>query len=281
MNTVTVYGDVLFLINFSMDFLVLFCTSKILHIKQKPALLIASSVSGGVYAVAALFIENWLPALLCNIAAAALMCFIAFPRIRGSTYVKCLTLFYGLSLLTGGGITASYVLLSKLGRGVNVNSDVVPVISDIPLGTFCILGAVSVLLSFITGRIFGRQSEKKEVKVRITGKNGSVEARCLSDSGSLLREPLSGSPVIVLRLECIKNCVEPELYEALSCDCLTKPVQGIRLIPCRGIGENTLLPGFRPVRVAVRGIDRRAVIAVTRDGDFGGFDGIVPASLCD
>ena len=32
MNGVTVYGNVLFLINFSMDFLLLFSTSKIMHL---------------------------------------------------------------------------------------------------------------------------------------------------------------------------------------------------------------------------------------------------------
>ena len=278
--SVTVYGDVLFLINFSMDFLVLFCTAKILHIKQKPFLLVLSSVFGGVYAVAAIFIENGVLSVLCNIAAAALMCFIAFPRIRGFAFLKCGALFFGLSLLTGGGITAAYVLLSKLGRGVSVNSDAAPVLSDIPLGMFCILGAVSILLSFITGKIFNRQSEKKEISVIITGSRGQVKLRCLSDSGALLREPLSGAPVIITGPEKIKDCVDERLFEALSCTDMSKTADGLRLIPCSGVGGGRLLSGFLPVCVNIKGCDRKAVVAISSDTDFGGFDGIVPASLC-
>lgn len=277
---VTVYGDVLFLINFSMDFLVLFCTAKILHIKQKPVLLIISSVLGGVYAVAALFIENNVLSVICNILCALLMCFIAFPRLRGFAFLKCAALFFGLSLLTGGGITASYVLLSKLGRGVSVNSDLSPVLSDIPLGTFCVLGVVSVVLSFVTGKIFNKQSEKKEVSVVISGKNGQVTLRCLSDSGSFLREPLSGTPVIITSPDKIKPCVDGQLFEALTCTDMSKTADGLRLIPAKSIGGGRLLSGFLPERVNIKGCDRAAVIAVMPDPDFGGFDGIVPAALC-
>lgn len=277
---VTVYGDVLFLINFSMDFLVLFCTAKILHIKQKPVLLIISSVSGGIYAVAALFIENNAMSVICNILCALLMCFIAFPRVRGFAFLKCAALFFGLSLLTGGGITASYVLLSKLGRGVNVNSDIAPLLSDIPLGTFCILGVLSMILSFITGKIFNKQSAKKEVAVTVTGSHGQVTLRCLSDSGSLLREPVSGTPVIITSPERIKDCVDERLFDALSSSDISKTADGLRLIPAKSIGGGRLLPGFLPERVNIKGCDRTAVIAVTEDADFGGFDGIVPAALC-
>lgn len=280
MDGVIVYGDVLFLINFSMDFLVLFCTAKILHIKHKPFLLILSSVLGGVYAVAALFIENSVISIICNTACAALMCFIAYPRLRGFAFLKCAALFFGLSLLSGGGITAAYVLLSKLGRGISVNSAAAPILSDIPLGTFCVLGLLSAAASYITGKIFNRQSAKKEVSVIIVGKRGQATLRCLSDSGALLREPVSGSPVIITSLECVRCCVDDELYEALSCTDMSKAADGLRIIPSSSVGGGKLLCGFLPERVSVKGCDRRAVVAVVSDTDFGGFDGIIPASLC-
>ena len=279
MSKTTVYGDVLFLINFSMDFLVLFCTSRIMHIKQKPYRLVISSVLGGAYAVAALLITNNVVSVLCNIAAALVMCLIAYPKARGLTFFKCAALFFGLSLLTGGGITASYVLLSKLGRGVSVNSDFTPVLSDIPLGTFCILGAVSVALSFITGKIFGRHKAREEVSVTVVCGRGKATLRCMSDSGALLREPLTGAPVIIVKPDCVKNCVEPALFEALCAADLTKTAAGLRIIPSKSIGGGNLLSGFVPEHVYIKGTDRRAVIAVTDETDFCGFDGIVPSDL--
>ena len=279
MSKTTVYGDVLFLINFSMDFLVLFCTSRIMHVKQKPYRLVISSVLGGAYAVAALLITNNVVSVLCNIASALVMCLIAYPKARGLTFFKCAALFCGLSLLTGGGITASYVLLSKLGRGVIINSDFSPVLSDIPLGTFCILGVISVAASFITGKIFGKHKAREEVSVTVVCGRGKTTLRCLSDSGALLREPLSGAPVIIIKPDCIKNCVEPELYDALCSSDMRNIAVGLRIIPSKSIGGGNLLSGFVPEHVYIKGTDRRAVIAVTSETDFGGFDGIVPSEL--
>ena len=53
--TEEIYGDVLFLINFSMDFLSLFITGKIMHLKMNKWRLLASATVGGVYGVASLF----------------------------------------------------------------------------------------------------------------------------------------------------------------------------------------------------------------------------------
>lgn len=169
MNGVTVYGDVLFLINFSMDFLLLFSTSKNMHLRASAKRLLISAALGGAYGVAALFIGNTVLTLVCNAAAAYLLCFLAFPRAGRLILLKCTALFYGLSVLLGGGIVASYLLLSKLGHGIASDSYAYPLMSDIPLGTFLILGAVSMALAYVTGRIFGRQSGKHEVKVKITG----------------------------------------------------------------------------------------------------------------
>ena len=99
MNGVTVYGDVLFLINFSMDFLLLFSTSKIMHLRPSAKRLVISSVLGGAYGVAALFIGSAALTLVCNTAAALFMCFLSFPHAGRLTLLKCTALFYGLSVL--------------------------------------------------------------------------------------------------------------------------------------------------------------------------------------
>ena len=109
---------------------------------------------------------------------------------------------------------------------------------------------------------------------------GTVRLRCLSDSGALLCEPVSGSPVIIADLPAVRPCLSPELFEALSDGGLGTTAEGMRLIPGGGIGGSMLLPGFLPRRVRVCGVERTAVIAVVNGTDLGGFDGIVPASLC-
>ncbi len=280
MDGEVIYGDVFFIINFSMDFLVLFSTSKILHIKTSGIRTVFAASLGGAYSIAALFIENTVFSVISGVAASLLMCVIAYPGAKRLLFAKAAALFYGLSVLLGGGVTAAYILLNKIGRGVNVNSDTAPVLSDISLSVFAILGAVSFAASYITGRIFGKQTEKKYVEVTVTNRGVSVVLHCLSDSGALIREPASGDPVITVRFDKIAPCLTGELLEALSDDTFTKTAQGMRIIPSRGVGGPRLLPGFCPERITIGGVKRRACIAVLHSTDLKDIDGIVPSSLC-
>ena len=280
MDGEVVYGDIFFIINFSMDFLVLFSVSKILHLYAKAIRLTASSALGGAYSVAALFIENGVLSVLSGIAVSVLMCFIAFPKMRAKLFIKTAALFYGLSILLGGGVTAAYILLNKIGKGTNLNSDIAPALSDIPLITFLILAAVSFAAAYITGKVFGRQSEKKICDVTVENGGVSLTLRCLSDSGALIREPASGEPVIIVRFDKIAPCLKGDMLEALGDDSLTKTAPGMRIIPSKGVGGARLLCGFYPECVKIGGVKRRAVIAVVHNAEFKDIDGIAPSSLC-
>ena len=113
--TEEIYGDVLFLINFSMDFLSLFITGKIMHLKLKAWRVLVAASIGGVYGVAALFFPfDGIPLVFANIACAAVMCFAAF-RSRGkiSSVFLCCLLFYGVGMLLGGAMTALYSRIGK------------------------------------------------------------------------------------------------------------------------------------------------------------------------
>ena len=55
----------------------------------------------------------------------------------------------------------------------------------------------------------------------------------------------------------------------------------LRIIPCSGIGERKLICGFVPEKIEIEKTAVRAVVAAVADHSFGGFDGIVPSSLCN
>ena len=71
----TVYADLYFMINLSMDFLCFFLTAKILSIKLHVWRALMASALGGAYAVAALFFTvGKLAALLIDMAFCACLC---------------------------------------------------------------------------------------------------------------------------------------------------------------------------------------------------------------
>ena len=73
-----VYGDVLFLVNFSIDFIVMFIAGCFLHIKRRLFRLVIASLVGGLYGVLLLLPAlSWWGTLFFHILAAFGLCLIA------------------------------------------------------------------------------------------------------------------------------------------------------------------------------------------------------------
>ena len=74
-----VYGDLLFLINFSMDFLCFYISCRLLHKKLPTLRACLSAFVGGIYSVASLFIvTNAKLAIVMDIAVLVFMCLVVY-----------------------------------------------------------------------------------------------------------------------------------------------------------------------------------------------------------
>ena len=128
----TLYGDVLFLVNFSMDFLTLYITALILHRSVKKRRFVLSAAIGGVYGVAACFMGGALIfRIAVNIAVSVLMCCIVF----GEKPLAPCALFYGTGCLLGGVMTAVFGMIDSIPgtRTVFVDGAYRTVSGDIPV----------------------------------------------------------------------------------------------------------------------------------------------------
>lgn len=291
----TIYGDILFIINFSMDFVALYITAKIMHIKAKTLLLILASSIGAIYSVATLFFKGAFPiSLVIDIAVSALMCIVAFKKMTGKSILLSWFLFFAVSALLGGSITAMYSLInSAIGNRINVGRPS-EAYSGLPANVFVIIALFSVVLTYAGGRLIGRTSQVKVIEVTVTHDKKRVTFTALSDSGNLLCEPVSGRPAILVSYDIIAPVIPYEVltlmrtcsYEKLSILSAAN-LRRTRLIPAKGIGEGRILIGFLPDKITVkkagRSVERHvdAVIAVDTkcSGDYGGCEGIISPSL--
>lgn len=285
-----VYGDILFIINFSMDFLALFITASILHRKVNTLTLILASGIGAVYAVISLFIEgNAFLSLMINIGVSALMCYIVFAADRLISYCKALLLFYAVSFLTGGGITALYNLFNSYGdtQKIFINGNIASVTSNIPMHRFVILAALSMILAFLLGRLFNRKSKQRNVMITAAYNESVITFTGFVDSGNLLKEPISGMPVIVTSYAILKpllpECLYP-IFENRDTEGLYQLdfslIRRVKVIPMTAVGHSGILMGFVPDNLVVDGISVQACIAadITDGGtDFGGYESVIPA----
>ena len=190
-----VYADLLFLINFSMDFLCLFLSMGLLHLRKVRWRMLLASALGGVYSVLALFVtlQPWL-SLTVDLAVCFLMCATCAAG-KGVSVGRLLLLFgtyFGVSALMGGGMTALYNLLGRADLPLSRVSE-----DGISAWVFLALATAAALLAAFGGRVFSRKSAQRTCRVIIRMDQMRCEFEGLCDSGNLLCDPISGTPVIV------------------------------------------------------------------------------------
>ena len=183
----------------------------------------------------------------------------------------------------GGGMTAIYNLLGR---------------ADLPLGQvqedgisawlFLVLATVAALVAAFGGRLFSRQSARQTctVQVHMSGAHWEMEGLC--DSGNLLCDPISGTPVIVVDRSTWLSGMPPGLRMAVESG--GREVRGgadarrVRLVPihtAQGSGmEVALLPDAVMIKEQ-NGKERavHALIAPAGQPITGEYCAIVPATL--
>ena len=250
----TVYIDLFFLINFSMDFLGLFLAAKLLGRNKRIFRLVLAAVFGGFYACFTLIVplDSYLSVFSVAIDALAclIMSFIATFERRVKRGVLSFALVFGAtSILLGGAMTALFYAFNRLGldrafAGENEQSD------GLSVYIFAVFAAISGITALFGGRFLKKKAIRQNGVVEIKYRAGSVKLACICDSGNLLREPISQLPCILIELEALKSLISRELYEAARKGDFNKIPQSdssrIRLIPTQSVSGQALLIGFRP-----------------------------------
>ena len=118
-----VYVDLFFFINFSMDYICLYITAKILRHKISTPRFVIASALGGAYSVVSLFLSlGPFPSFLLDCAACFLLITVCFYK-KGTKKLRLFPaalLFVGVSMLLGGVMTAIFNLLNKLDLDLDI-----------------------------------------------------------------------------------------------------------------------------------------------------------------
>ena len=251
----TVYIDLYFLINFSMDLLGLFLAAKLLSYRVHPARCVLASAFGALYAcVELLAIPSGIAGFLLDAFACAVMAAVAIKRRGNLRQVGAFAVVYtAVSILLGGAMTALFSLLNKLELDKILGESEVS--DGISVWLFALLAAISGVLSFLGGRIFKKKSARKQGRVRVTYGTRSVTFNALCDSGNLLREPISSKPCIVADLKLINDIFAPHsarlIKEGRISELDTSDAGRIRVIPARTVSGDGLLYALRADSVLV------------------------------
>ncbi len=278
-----IYGDVLLLIDFCMNFFVLYTTGILLRRKTKVMCLAGASIVGGIYSVAKVFVNgNDVFDCIISFGVGLLMCYITFGAYR---YLKTTFVFFATSALVGGIMFGIYFLFGSYHSDLlgNIRSYAY---SHIPLWLFTVLAAISFLLSWLFSYLGREAAETAEESVTVEHNGHRLELRLLLDSGNLAKEPISGKNVVLLWGEKVRDLLSEEIYDAIVKENCTVLLQNhFRLVSLCGIdGKKRISYGFFPDRIFFekggRYVELDACVAVCNyAGNENNIDGIAHPTL--
>ena len=242
----TVYGDILFFVNFCMDFQCLFLTARLLHRPFRIWRAVLASVLGAFYACAALFLAvSGAVALLLDSGVCFGMCALTFgiggrhPR----AWLFPFGIYFGVSAAVGGVMSAIGALLSRVEIPLAAGGRS---LSSVAFFALAVLGGV---LTFAWGRICERCAKGKRATLTVTVFEKSSTLSCMVDTANHLRDPVGGNPVALVDLRAAKNFLPEAILRAAEKgamtalgDLPTEQAARVRLIPsATATGQGVLL----------------------------------------
>ncbi len=232
----TVYIDVLIAVNIFIDFFLILCTKKFLHLGTSTLRIILGSAFGGIFSLAAL-----LPRLpfginiALDIFTAGIIVFAVFGRCSIKNYIKRVSVYFFISFAFCGIMIFIYTSFKPAGMEI-YNDTVYFNISPILL---IILTLICYYILKLIKRLTKGVNGGEIYNVEIFIKERVITFKAKIDTGCNLKEPFSGNYVIV---------TEEDLLDGYVPDS-----QSTRIIPFSSMGGEGILKGFCPDKVKING----------------------------
>ena len=277
----TIYIDIVLIENLCMNYIILFATGFIMRTKLHHIRMIVSALVGGIYAILSymqvfMFHSNMLVKIILSIC----MVYIAFSPKGIKALFKYLVMFYLVSFVFGG---CAFALLYF------VKPENIFMVNGVYIGTYpvkiALLGAiVGFVITYIAFKVVKSKIGKKailyDIEIKLedvvetnegeneTGRESkssleskTVKMKAMLDTGNQLKDPITGTPVIVVEKEKLSGLL-PENILNHSDDIIggdwSENEENVcyrarfRIIPFCSIGkQNGVLLGFKVDEVKV------------------------------
>lgn len=258
----TIYVDVFFIINMFEDFLFLLCVKRIIHSDVKYLRIIGASLLGAVFSFTAFLPFNHFPInLLLNIIISSILTFICFGYKSRRMFFKSVITLYIISILFSGAMIFFYLAFKPDGMIIINNS----VYFNISPAVLIILTFLIYIILFFFRRIFKNHIRNNQLYIfKFLLQNNNYEIKCKVDSGCNVKEPFSGSSVIIVEADTVKNTGD-----------------SFRIIPFNSLGGNGLLRGFKAEKAFIndKKINEEIYIGLYNGSFQGEIQGLIPETI--
>ena len=252
----TIYIDVVIMENLIMNFIILLAVAVILKIRIRYVRILLSSLIGAIYAIFAYIssLEIYSTVLL-KVLLSIIMIYISFCPQNIKNMLKQLIIFYLTSFVFGG---AAFSLLYII-RPQDILMKNGLLLGTYPLKTVMLAGIVGFLIIVIGFKMVKNKICKKDMFCGLTIKinNKEIETRAMIDTGNLLKEPITNTPVIVVEHTLLYDVIPKEIlnnlneilggdFNNVSDDIKKEYLLKLKVIPFSSLGkQNGMLLGIK------------------------------------
>lgn len=246
-----VYVDTLFLLNLTIDYLLLRLSARVCGQHIPTCRLALGALVGAGYALCAFLPKGgFLTEPLVKMTIGVLLALIAFGGRR--RFLRLTVVFFACACALGGGV----LMVSLLGQGSLTYANGIPA-TGLDFKLLCLSAAGSYLVLSVGTRCLGRYSKLTQeiLPVRLTLQGRTVYLDALVDTGNTLADPLSDARVLVAEWEAARPLFPADLPIEAALEAPTEQAaalaeafgaERVRLIPYRSVGvSNGMLFAIR------------------------------------
>jgi len=246
----TIYIDVLFLVNFFINTIIIYCTGKTLRLKLSLIRIIIGACSGALYSVFMFFPDFNLFYTASSKIFFSLFIIAVSYNIKGiKLFLKATLLFYLVTVFFGGCVFLLFCFTDIGAKtGAVIKNGII--YFDIQWHILFISVLSSFLFATVALKILSRKNAKEYIPLQIVYLGKSVFLTALVDTGNTLSDPITNESVIVAEFESIKEILPPDFNKDTFANENTNLLSRMRIIPFSSVGkENGILIGFKPDKI--------------------------------
>ena len=252
----TIYIDVVFLENLVMNSIILVASGIILKKKMKWIRIILASSLGAIYTIIGyISVLEIYSNLILKVILSILIIYIAFNPQTVKQLWKDLLIFY-LTSFVFGGVAFALIYVVKPQDILMKNG---LFLGTYPLKTVLLAAIVAFIIIIAAFAIVKTKFSKKDMfcDVEVELNNKIIKTRAMIDTGNLLKEPITNTPVIVLEHTLLYECVPKEILDNLESilggelvkipeEVRNEYISKLKLIPFASLGkQNGMLVGIK------------------------------------
>ncbi len=245
--SVTIYIDILFLLNLIINYIIISSTAFISNKKSNVARFLFAAAFGAVYSTIIFFPTlKILSVVVFKIIVSFIIVLISFNWKGLKSQIRLFITYYIINFIYGGGMYSFYRFTS-LGSKMNFSNGEYYI--NLPLWAIIVLAVLFYFLIKIFSIILNgtkQQSFIQEIEITV-GKNKTATS-ALIDTGNELYDPVSQKPIVLIEKNILKKIMDIDMPEV---ELIRK--YNMRIVPFfDASGGSSIIYAFKPTNITYK-----------------------------